>query len=448
MGCHKTLPARRRGEAAPAFDVVEDAEFMAKRSAELDRARSGPGDVHLRRWLWVVLGVALLLRVGWAASRPVGDGTVGLLPDQREYLSLGRQLLADGSLRFVDPRFGQTVWAYRTPGYPAFVALCGGSVRGVRVAQAVLDTATVAAVWLIACRWFGRASAVPVVAAAVVAADPFYVYFCGLILSETAFTALLVWGVYALVAGRRWTAGGLLVAAAYVRPVGILVGPLVAVAAGWANSQGATTYRLRRATANGAVVGVCLAVGLLPWAWRNHLRVGRWVWTSTNDGVTLYDGFHAGATGASDQRFLNAMPGLRPMTEVDRSAALATAARRWAIEHPGELPALAARKVARGWSPVPLSAEFGRPAYRWVSGAYAVPFDVLCLIGLGSRRLTRSAKLLLVMPAVAVTVAQVMSVGSIRYRLPAEATLAVLAAVGGTHRRSPVSGLGSRGDEV
>ena len=160
--------------------------------------------------------------------------------------------------------------------------------------------------------------------------------------------------------------------------------------------------------------------------------------------MTLYDGFHAGATGASDQRFLNAMPDLRPMTEVDRSAALSAAARRWAVDHPGELPALSVRKAARGWSPVPLSAEFGRPAYRWVSAAYAVPFDLLCVVGLCSRRLTRSSKVLLLMPAVAVTVAQVMSVGSIRYRLPAEATLAVLAAVGSVHLRSQISDFESR----
>ena len=397
-----------------------------------------------RRWLFVVLAVALAARLGWAASRSVDDRSVDRLPDQREYLSLGRQLLADGTLRFVDPRFGQTVWAYRTPGYPIFVALCGGSARAVRVAQAVLDTGTVLAVWLIAGHWFGRASPVPVVAAAVIAVNPFYVYFCGLILSETTFTALLAWAVYALVKGRRWTAGGLLVAAAYVRPAGIVVGPLVALAAGVANSHGPAPYRIRKAALPFAVVGACLFVGLLPWAWRNHMRVGRWVWTSTNDGVTLYDGFHAGATGASDQRFLNAMPDLRPMTEVGRSAALSAAARRWAADHPGELPALAVRKVARGWSPVPLSVEFGRPAYRWVSAAYAVPFDLLCLLGLWSPRLKPSVKALLVMPAVAVTVAQVMSVGSIRYRLPAEATLAVLAAAGGVHLRSQISDFRSR----
>ncbi len=47
---------------------------------------------------------------------------------------------------------------------------------------------------------------------------------------------------------------------------------------------------------------------------------------------------------------------------------------------------------------MPLSQDFGRPLYRWVGGGYAVPFDLLCLVGLASRRLTRRSKLLLVTP--------------------------------------------------
>ena len=89
-----------------------------------------------RRWLWVLLLVALVLRLGWGLTRPTTDAEIAALPDQREYLDLGRNLLHNGTLSFHDPRFDQTVYAYRTPGYPAFVALCGGSPRAARAAQA------------------------------------------------------------------------------------------------------------------------------------------------------------------------------------------------------------------------------------------------------------------------------------------------------------------------
>jgi hypothetical protein len=57
---------------------------------------------------------------------------------------------------------------------------------------------------------------------------------------------------------------------------------------------------------------------LAPWAMRNHRVVGRWIWTSTNAGITRYDGFNPDATGASDQSFVAAMPQLKSMTETER----------------------------------------------------------------------------------------------------------------------------------
>jgi hypothetical protein len=173
-----------------------------------------------------------------------------------------------------------------------------------------------------------------------------------------------------------------------------------------------------------------IVLGLLPWAYRNHRIVGSWIWTTTNAGVTVYDGFHPGATGASDQRFLARLPQLRSMNEVERSRYLSQQASDWARQHAGELPRLTLAKIARTWSPLPLSAEFGRPMYRAISGAYAIPFDVLVIAGLFSRRITRGAKLLLLTPAIYFTIVHALSVGSLRYRVPVEPELAILAATG------------------
>jgi hypothetical protein len=100
-----------------------------------------------------ILAVGLLVRLGWGLSRPADDAAIDLLPDQRGYLELARNLLGGAGLHYVDERFGQRVYAARTPGYPAFVALCGGSVRGVRVVQAFIDTSTALAAYLLARRF-------------------------------------------------------------------------------------------------------------------------------------------------------------------------------------------------------------------------------------------------------------------------------------------------------
>jgi hypothetical protein len=63
--------------------------------------------------------------------------------------------------------------------------------------------------------------------------------------------------------------------------------------------------------------------------------------------------------------------------------------------------------------------------------AYSIPFDLLVILGLFyDLRLRKTVKLLLLSPAVYLTVAAAASVGSLRYRIPAEVPMSVLAAAG------------------
>jgi hypothetical protein len=142
--------------------------------------------------------VAFALRAAWGLAQPTDTAAIDRLPDQREYLELARSLLDGQGLKFYDPRFGDEVYACRTPAYPAFVAACGANVRLVRLAQAFLDASTVLAVYLLTRRWLPPRGAL--IAGAIAAFNPFLIYFTGLLLTETLFTALLVWGM-ALVVG-------------------------------------------------------------------------------------------------------------------------------------------------------------------------------------------------------------------------------------------------------
>ena len=81
------------------------------------------------RRLLLILLLALSIRMGWGLSRSSDRVVIEQLPDQREYLELADNLLHGRGLHFFDPRFGGEVYAYRTPGYPVFLAVCGGSAR-------------------------------------------------------------------------------------------------------------------------------------------------------------------------------------------------------------------------------------------------------------------------------------------------------------------------------
>lgn len=397
-------------------------------------------------WPWLIglLAAALAVRVGFVLSLPVDEAAMARsLPDQREYLDLGRNLLAGDGLRFVDPRFSDEVRAFRTPGYPVLVAACGGNVAVVRVVQAAIDTSTVLATFLLAWRWLSPR--LSLLAAAGVAANPFLVYFCSLILTETLFASLVAWSMALLArtgsggggranraGGRRaafWIGVSLACCAIYVRPSAAGL-PLVLGAAAVLAGGSTQVLRLKGFTLPvGAAMLALTVTALAPWAVRNRTVTGAWVWTSTNDGFTLYDGLNPDADGSSDQSFVRRMPVLQTMNEVARSRYLSRQALAWAGENPRRAVELAGRKLARMWSPVPLSAEFGgRRAYVGVAAAYAVPLFVLTMIGLWAGPLPRSAKVLLVLPAVYFSVGHAITVGSLRYRVPAEPMLCVVAA--------------------
>jgi hypothetical protein len=77
---------------------------------------------------------------------------------------------------------------------------------------------------------------------------------------------------------------------------------------------------------------------------------------------------------------------------------------------------------------VPLSREYGSTRNRIIALVYTAPFYLFVLAGLLGSGLRRSAKVFLLLPAIYFTAVHMMSVGSVRYRLPVEPPMAVIAA--------------------
>ena len=398
-----------------------------------------------------LLLIALGLRVGFSLSREASDAAIASLPDQREYLDLGRSLLAGNGLAMVDARFADVVRAFRMPGYPSFVAACAGRVTAIRLAQAVVDTSTVLAVFWLGRRWLSAGASL--FAAAIVAFDPIHIYFSSLILSETLFASMLAWGTACVVHGRSpislaarnarmiwWGGIVLLIASIYVRPSALAFPVLIAAVAAFAEARLETFVPARRRWPVITIVAALTFAALLPWAARNRLVVDRWLFTTTNDGFTLYDGFNRSADGSSDQANLASLPLLANLNETQRSDYLKTLALRDAKSNPVRIVKLAPTKIARTWSPWPLSAQFGsRTLYVLIAACHAIPLFALAIVGFARASLPRSAKALLLAPAIFITLMQAVTVGSLRYRMPADASIAILAAaaVAPSPRRHP-----------
>ena len=403
----------------------------------------------VRVGLIVVLVIAGVLRLGFALTRSSDEQSLAALPDQLEYVELARSVLDGRGLELSDARFGDLVYAHRTPGYPLFVAGLGANVTAVRVAQCMIDVSSVFATFLLARRWMSSRWAL--LAAALVAIQPFLIYFSSLLLTETIFTAMLAWSLVLLTIDRShrlarigWFAGVLLLAVSVlVRPSAAGLPGLMGVASMFAGGTALLPPRYWPPPA-GATAPLITALVLLPWAYRNHGAVGAWVWTSSNDGLTLYDGLHPGADGSSDQSFVRDMPQLPRMSEVERSRYLRQLAIDQIRSDPRRFARLAVRKVLRTWSPIPLSEEYrSRRLYVLVAAAYAAPVMILAIVAIMRVPIGARNVLLLALPALYFTLVHAVSVGSLRYRVPVEPQLAILAAMGaavvigrtGQHRR-------------
>jgi 4-amino-4-deoxy-L-arabinose transferase-like glycosyltransferase len=398
-----------------------------------------------RRWpLVALLLIALALRATWAWMQPTDPEALRALPDQQEYFQLGQNLLDTGRLSFADARFHQEVYAFRMPLYPLLVAACHANLRAVRLVQAGLDASCVLAAYLIARRWLGHRRSL--FAAAIVAFNPFLIYFAGLILSETLFTAILAWGMALLIAWRpsargyswrRWSGRILLVLSIFVRPSALALPLVLGIGEVFLNRREGEVAHSRWSLPVGATMVLLTLIVLTPWAARNKAVVGEWIWTTTNSGFTAYDGLNPDATGASDQTFIEAMPQLRKMTEVQRSQYLSQQAKEFAIANPKRVLQLAVIKIGRFWSPIPLSSEYRQMRYVLVGALYSIPLDLLVVVGLLYGTLPRAAKAMLLLPAIYFTIAHALTIGSLRYRIPVEVPMAIVAAsatVGGRVR--------------
>jgi len=299
-----------------------------------------------------------------------------------------------------------------------------------------VGTAACGLVYLLAKELFDRRTAL--VAALLAAVQPTFIAFSVLILSETLFAAALLASLIALARfvranetgqfsasrfGWAFAAGLLIGTATLVRPTWLLIGPgfvalfiLLSRERVWAIWQG-------------CVLLAGLTLSLTPWTIRNALVTGHFIPTTLWVGASMYDGLNPQATGASDMRFVEDDGIYQKLSEYDADQFYRQKAKEFARQNPGRALQLAAIKLWRFWNPIPNAEQFGRWEIAAIVGLGAVP--LLALAAWGGVTVRRQPWLWLI-PAAPVfyfALVHMVFVGSVRYRLPVEYPLAVLAAV-------------------
>lgn len=185
---------------------------------------------------------------------------------------------------------------------------------------------------------------------------------------------------------------------------------------------------------------------MAPWWIRNYQITGKFVPTTLQVGASLYDGWHAGASGSSDENMDFVLPFIYEQLAEDEELAkqgkalestfewrldrrMRNAAIDWAMKNPSDVGKLGLIKLAKTWSPMPVARELGS---KWVRLAEGFGYLVIVLMGLvgALAELRRKGAWLFALPCLYFAVIHMIFIGSVRYRQPAILILCVLAGVG------------------
>jgi 4-amino-4-deoxy-L-arabinose transferase-like glycosyltransferase len=327
----------------------------------------------------VLAGVAFILRVAWVLVYGRVDPPVGALNDTvfYEFASVG--LATNGTYANLD--FQPT--ARWPPGFPFVVSLLyrifGVHLKLALALNVVLATATVALLYLIADRMFGRTGAR--IAAGAFAILPGPLYFTGLYLSETLFIFMLV-GCLALVVflpDRRWAplvVGVAIGLTALTRGEGLLI-PIIPLAVWW------THLARREWLLRAGVLIAAMVLTIAPWTIRNAIVMDAFVPVANNASWTLHSGHNPYANGAGGSGPLRAAPldtRGEDKSESENAQELRRKAIRWALRNPHKELGLIPRKLLslNGASSGSISwLNAGKPYQRQLGRSSVLVFTIL-----------------------------------------------------------------------
>jgi len=389
----------------------------------------------------LMLAMGIRFAAAMAVERQVkAEGRQFLIEgDANGYWELGKKIAAGQEYSiYTPPR-----QVLRTPGFPLLLAasirIFGDSIFAASLVVAVVGTACCALTAALARRLTDNRTALW--ALALVAISPIQVGSNVQILSETwfSFWLLLTLLAMAAVVASRPSGSNAATRELWSSLVsGILTGLTVLVRPGWILWPWFSSLivffcgrqaRGRRLLMCGLLFAGCY-LALLPWAWRNHNVTGHWIFTSLWSGASLYDGLHAGATGASDMTFVDQETVYATMSEYDANAHYKQRAFEFALANPVRTAELALFKAGRYLSPTLNAAGFSGGPFSVFCVFWYAFFWGLVAVGCLELRKNQATLFLLTGPFLQFLLVHMVFVGSIRYRLPVEFPLSIIAAKG------------------
>jgi len=358
-----------------------------------------------------------------------------VFPDEQRYVASALRLAQTGEFWVAGDR------AWEMPGtalfYAAIIRAFGAAhlVPVARAAQSVLLIVQALLVGWTTWRVFHDKWAAAI-AALITAFYPFFLFYQGLLLSETLFNTLLVASFACLYwwrdCGARldssFLATCLCFAAATMTKATLTVFPVMLLAA--------TAYSClgwRRAGAVFLAASVTFAALMSPWWIRNYQLFDAFVPFSTSAAKNLYLGNNRNNPHAGVYWRTDAEPDVMARIEAiaderARQSAYSKAATDYIAAEPVAFFNRAARKFVRFWNVVPNAEAYSGNVYRIISALSFGPVLLLAAFCALLWRRTARALLPIYLLIGYFTLVHMVTIASLRYRLPIEPFLIVMAA--------------------
>lgn len=377
-----------------------------------------------RNFLLFWLGLAALLRLAFVVK--TGEG--GLSPDSYDWMATAWSIASGEG-------FGGS---WRPPGYAFYLAgvfeIFGKSIIAAKLMNVLLGTATVLLAYLIAGRLFNARTAR--ITAALMSFYPYFIAYAGDLLSETFLTFMIAAAIYAVVrTADKPSWGGMSATGFLIGLAGLtksVVLPFFVFACAW-------LWWRTRSFKTGFMTGVFVLLTLAPWTLRSHLYhdEGYFMPVST-PWYSLYGSNHDGAllmeTAARQDS---------PQTDADHSAAIPPdwteisalplperdkicreRALGWIKDNPDKFLWLAHKRALHFWALYPFMAW---PWQKYAALATSGIYIPLAAAGLVMARALPGAWLLAGL-FLFYTLVHIFFVVTLRYRIPADPYIIMLAA--------------------
>ena len=346
-----------------------------------------------------------------------------LFPDEERFLTTASNIIIDGEMSWE----GRYAWDMPfLPFLSAFVLfLFDGRVYALQLSLIGISSLTILVV-AYAVKHISRSNSAMIIAAFGVAFYPFFIFFSSRILTETLFLFFLSLVLLNLYRPQSTVAFSVMAALAHLtRPTLLFFLPLI-----WFWQIAIKKLKIRQVFLSILVFFFIINF----WGVRNYLVLGEYFLTTASSGHVLIEGNNpwnntGGPSGSFDHAkiFKNSLPEGDNEIRVDRLKT--SRALTYIFENPRQTFDVALKKFFRLWSLLPNDAHYRTTFLSTIS--FATTFPIFVLAGLSPWILRQKFRKLNILYALIAyyTAIHVITLGSIRYRIPIDLVLIILSSM-------------------